>query len=416
MHFPQRLLLSAAFCSAIAAGVAGTAAAQTVDVVHWWTSGGESKAISVFAEEFKKRGGTWIDSAVVGGQAARASAMNRIAGGDPPSAAQWNAGVAVRKLAEEGLLTELDDLAAAGGWEKVLPPLIVKNNTYDGHVVAVPTDIHGNNWMWYSTKIFQEVGAEPPKTWDEFFTVADKIKAKGYIPFGLGGEPWQEGLLFGAILAGTAGKDTYRKIYVDHDAELAGGPGTVKAFETLRRLKDYVDEGHAGRKWNDTTMMVASNKAAMQIMGDWAKGEFASAGLTPGKEFGCVLAPGTQDAYILTVDVFVFPKQTDEAKVKAQRQLAEVMMDPAVQVQFNKFKGALPARLDADVGTLDPCAQAGQKVLADVNNQIPNTALGFNNDVEGQINDLVTQFWTTPEMSAADAAKQFADIVANADL
>ncbi|WP_225769399.1 ABC transporter substrate-binding protein [Inquilinus sp. Marseille-Q2685] len=385
-------------------------------MVHWWTSGGESKAISVFAEEFKKRGGTWIDSAVVGGQAARASAMNRIAGGDPPSAAQWNAGVAVRKLAEEGLLTELDDLAAAGGWEKVLPPLIVKNNTYDGHVVAVPTDIHGNNWMWYSTKIFQEVGAEPPKTWDEFFAVADKIKAKGYIPFGLGGEPWQEGLLFGAILAGTAGKDTYRKIYVDHDAELAGGPGTVKAFETLRRLKDYVDEGHAGRKWNDTTMMVASNKAAMQIMGDWAKGEFASAGLTPGKEFGCVLAPGTQDAYILTVDVFVFPKQTDEAKIKAQRQLAEVMMDPAVQVRFNQFKGALPARLDADVGTLDPCAQAGQKVLADVNNQIPNTALGFNNDVEGQINDLVTQFWTTPEMSAADAAKQFADIVANADI
>jgi len=136
MNFPQRLLLSAAFCSAISAVAAGTATAQTVDVIHWWTSGGESKAISVFAEEFKKRGGTWIDSAVVGGTAARQAAMNRIAGGDAPGAIQWNIGVAVTNLAKEGLLADLDDLAAAGKWQEKLPPLIVKNASYDGHFYA----------------------------------------------------------------------------------------------------------------------------------------------------------------------------------------------------------------------------------------------------------------------------------------
>lgn len=415
MNFPQRLLLSAAFCSAIAAAGAGTAAAQTADVVHWWTSGGESKAIKVFADEFKKRGGTWIDSAVVGGEAARASAMNRIAGGDPPTAIQWNIGVAVVNLAKEGLLADLDDLAKAGEWEKHLPPLVVKNATYDGHFYAVPTDIHGDNWMWYSTKIFQEVGAEPPKSWDEFFTVADKIKAKGYTALGLGGEPWQQALLFRSVLIGAAGKDVYRKIYVDHDAEAAGGPGVVKAFETFRRLKDYVDQGSPGRKWNDTTMMVATDKAAMQIMGDWAKGEFGAAGLTPGKDYGCARPPGNQDAYVLTVDVFTFPKLDDPNKVKGRELLAQVMMDPAVQVAFNKFKGALPARMDADVGTLDICAQEGQRIMANVENQLPNTALAFSNDVEGQLQDLFTQFWTNPEMKPEDAAKQFSDIVASAD-
>ena len=190
----------------------------------------------------------------------------------------------------------------------------------------------------------------------------------------------------------------------------------VKAFETFGRLRAYVDQGSAGRKWNDTTIMVATNKAAMQIMGDWAKGEFAAAGLAPGKEFGCARPPGNQDAYVLTVDVFAFPKLDDAEKTKAQKLLAEVMMDPATQVAFNKFKGALPPRTDADVGTLDICSQEGQKVMSKVENQLPNTALAFSNDVEGQLQDLITQFWTSPEMKPEDAAKQFSEIVANADI
>src|SRR5580658_2930537 len=73
---------------------AGKATAQNADVMHWWTSGGESRAIAVFAKEYDKRGGKWIDDASVGPQAEHAAALNRIAGGNPPTAMQWNIGVA----------------------------------------------------------------------------------------------------------------------------------------------------------------------------------------------------------------------------------------------------------------------------------------------------------------------------------
>jgi glucose/mannose transport system substrate-binding protein len=46
----------------------------------------ESRAIAVFAHEYKKRGGKWIDDPAVGPQAETALAMNRIAGGNPPTA------------------------------------------------------------------------------------------------------------------------------------------------------------------------------------------------------------------------------------------------------------------------------------------------------------------------------------------
>ncbi|MEM7443737.1 MAG: ABC transporter substrate-binding protein [Pseudomonadota bacterium] len=394
---------------------AAMAGAQTADVIHWWTSGGESRAIGVFADAFEDAGGTWVDSAMVGGQAARASAMTRIAGGEPPTAMQWNIGVAVQQLAEEGLLRPLNDLAEAGGWTDNLPPLIVENATHDGNFYAVPVNIHADNWMWYSTAIFDEIGAEPPATWDDFFAVADQIQAAGYTPLALGGQPWQESLMFRTIIIAEGGRDFYRSVFVDHDAEAAGGPEMVQAFEVFGQLREYVDEGSPGRLWNEATMMVANNEAAIQIMGDWAKGEFNAAGLVAGEDYGCHMAPGTRDAYVLVVDVFAFPVLDDEDATAAQTMLAEIMMDPATQVEFNRHKGALPARLDADAGAIDACAAIGEQIVNDADAQLPNMALAFSNDVEGQITDLVTEYWNDPGMSAEEAAERFSDIVANAD-
>ena len=55
----HRMLLLAA----LATLVADRASAQDAQVMHWWTSGGESRAVAVFAKEYEKRGGKWIDGA-----------------------------------------------------------------------------------------------------------------------------------------------------------------------------------------------------------------------------------------------------------------------------------------------------------------------------------------------------------------
>src|ERR1041384_1875681 len=67
--------------------------AADVEVIHWWTSGGEQAAVSVFANEFDALGGDkWVDSAIALGAPARAAIMQRALGGDPPDAAQFNPG------------------------------------------------------------------------------------------------------------------------------------------------------------------------------------------------------------------------------------------------------------------------------------------------------------------------------------
>ena len=83
------------------------------EVIHWWTSGGESAAVQVFAEQFKTAGGTWVDTAIAGGANARTAAINRTVGGNPPTAMQFNTGKQFDDLVENGLLTSVDDQAAA---------------------------------------------------------------------------------------------------------------------------------------------------------------------------------------------------------------------------------------------------------------------------------------------------------------
>ncbi len=116
----------------------------------------------------------------------------------------------------------------------------------------------------------------------------------------------------GVIQTEELGKDKRDKILHDKDLDLAGGPEMKQVFTDFKSLRDYSDDGYANRNWNDTWKLVDSGKAAVQIMGDWERGEFAAKGEVGTKDYGCIA--GFDDAHPTATtsgDVFVFPKQTD---------------------------------------------------------------------------------------------------------
>lgn len=406
-------ICAAAFASVLAAAAgSGPALADGLpaEVMHFWVSGGEAAAIRQVAQAYTKRGGTWIDTAIVGGDAEKQAGLSRIQGGNPPAAMMWMVGVDVEELAKQNLLNNVDPVAVKGDWTRILPPSVVKSITYDGHVVAVPMNIHGENWLFANNAVLAAAGAGVPKTWDEFFAAADAVKAKGYIAVAIGGQPWQEVTILRAIVA-SQGADFYRKVFVDRDPVAAASPQMRQAFEILLKMKSYADAGSTGRKWNDTTNLVITGKAAFQIMGDWAKGEFTAAGQTPGKEFTCALPPGGGKGYIIAVDAFTFPKSTDATVVKAQTLLAETMMDKDVQIAFNKAKGSVPVRLDVPPSTFDACGRLAAETLADPANQLPNAALAVTGDMEGGIEDLVGELWSSKAPDLDATLKTFAGLI-----
>jgi glucose/mannose transport system substrate-binding protein len=204
----------------------------------------------------------------------------------------------------------------------------------------------------------------------------------------------------------------YMKLYRDKDVNLPATPQFKQMLASFKKLHNYVDAGSPNRNWNDATAMVISGKAGVQIMGDWAKGEFATAHLTAGKEFGCFPGFGARSPYLVAGDVFVFPKITDAAQVKSQQLLATVFTSPATQVAFSNKKGSIPIRTDVDIKSLDLCAQQGVTIMKDVSRQLPTPEMLISPDLEGSLQDVITKFWNTGE-SVDDAAKAIAAALKN---
>ncbi len=387
-------------------GFMGVAHAQKAEVIHWWTSGGEAAAIKEFAAAYTKAGGTWVDTPIAGGGGAQARTVtiNRTIGGDAPMAAQFNYGKQYEEIIKEGLLNNLDDVAAKGNWDKILPEKIKSQIKVNGHYYAVPVNLHNENWIWYNKAVLAKAGVtKDPANLDEFFAALDKVKATGVTPLALGGQGWQENITFRSILIATGGKDLYLKTLKNKDVS---GPGFTKALENFKKLKSYVDPGSPGRDWNLATGMVIDGKAGFQMMGDWAKGEFVNAKKTAGKEFGCFMAGGATSPYSIGGDVFVFPKNKDPSSAATQKKLAEMMISPAMQVAFNNKKGSIPIRTDVDLSGVDICAAGGVKAVKE-NRLIEGIDDLLSPDVKGAFEDAISKFWNS-DQSAGDAVKAVA--------
>lgn len=404
----------------LAAAVLGNvsfAQAADVEVIHWWTSGGEQAAVSVFAKEFDALGADkWVDTAIAGGENARSATLQRILGGDPPGAAQFNPGRQYEELIAGGMLLDLTPLAEKEKWAEIIRPASISEACYvDGHWWCVPVNIHSWNWAWASIPAFKKAGLELPKDWDQFLADAPKLKEAGVIPFAIGGESWIINGTFGVIQTGILGIQKREALLKDKDMSIANGPEMTKVFESFRALKQWTDPGSANRNWNDTTNLVITGQAALNVMGDWARGEFAVAGQKPGVDYACLAMPIDHPTVSTGGDIFLFPKSKDPAVEEAQLKLASMMISPRVQALFNNAKGSMPVRDDVDMSLADDCMKRGLDIIKDPANIAVDAGRWLSNDTTGQTNDLIAQFWADDSMTVADAQAKYADILKNAD-
>lgn len=422
MHSTQRsrirtrMPLAALTACAAAVLSLATARAQAapVEVLHYWTSGGEAKSAQLLKKMLEEKGDTWVDFAVAGGGGGNAmtALKTRVVAGNPPAAAQIK-GPAIQEWGDEGVLLPIDDVAKAGNWDHLLPPEIARIMKYKGQYVGAPVNVHRVNWLWINADALKRVNAQPPATWDDFFKVADALKKAGVTPVAIGGQPWQEAETFESVALGVGGPDFYKKAFVQLDQATLKGPTMVKALETFKRIKDYTDDGQVGRDWNMATAMVINGKAAMQFMGDWAKGEFTVAGKVPGKDYLCVAAPGSQKDFTFNVDSFVFFKVKTAGVEKGQKDMAGLLMSPAFQEAFNLNKGSIPVRQDVSLAKFDDCAK---KSSADFKSAGANGGLvpSWAHDmlvspaVEGAFYDVLGNYWTSKDETAQQAADKLA--------
>ncbi|HEX8594257.1 MAG TPA: ABC transporter substrate-binding protein [Pseudomonas sp.] len=411
--------------SALAADSKGS-----VEVVHWWTSGGEKAAVDVLKAQVEKDGFTWKDGAVAGGGGSTAMTVlkSRAVSGNPPGVAQIK-GPDIQEWASTGLLDTdaLKDVAKAEKWDSLLDKKVSDTVKYDGDYVAVPVNIHRVNWLWINPEVFKKAGIDKaPTTLDEFYAAGDKLKAKGFIALAHGGQPWQDSTVFEDVVLSVMGAQGYKKAFVDLDEKTLTGPEMVKSFAELKKVATYMDPNRAGRDWNVAAADVINGKAGMQMMGDWAKSEWTAAKKVAGKDYQCVAFPGTEKAFTYNIDSMAVFKQNGkdaEGTRAAQQDLAKVALGEDFQKVFSINKGSIPVRIDMlnnmEKNGFDSCAQTAAKdFLADAQTGGLQPSMAHNMAttlaVQGAIFDVVTNYINDPKADPAGAAKQLSKAITSA--
>lgn len=398
---------------AVAACLASAAGAAEVEVLHYWTSGGEARSVAELKKIMEAKGIAWKDFAVAGGggENAMTALKARVIAGHAPAAAQIK-GPSIQEWGKEGTLASIDAAAAEGKWDSVLLPVVSAAMKYNGRYVAAPVNVHRVNWLWINPEVLSKANAKVPTNFDEFFETADKIRKAGLLAVAHGGQPWQDATLFESVALGVGGHEFYKKALVDLDQETLTGAAMIKTFDTLARIKPYIDKNAPGRDWNLATAMVINGKAGMQFMGDWAKGEFTAAGKTPGRDYLCVPAPGTEKAFTFNIDSMAMFKMKDAESRKSQLALANAIMSPEFQEIFNLNKGSIPARGDAAQSKFDSCAV---KSMSDMDASsrsgalVPSLAHGMavSSARQGAISDVIAKFMNSG-MSSQEAVQALA--------
>ncbi|MBU6950412.1 ABC transporter substrate-binding protein [Hahella sp. HN01] len=349
----KTILLSLALCWQSQAATAGE-----VEVLHYWTSGGEAAAIDVLKDLVKKRGHTWRDFVVPGGggESANAELKKRVIQGEPPASAMVK-GPDIERWARLGFLQNLDELAKKQHWDEKLPPVIADVAKFRGHYVSTPVNVHRVNWMWINKRILDDVGVAVPTTWEEFEAAAKKIQAKGYPVIAHGDQSWQDATVFESVALAVGGEEFYRLAFVENDYGVIKSDTMTKVLAQFRRLQPYFKTDLKSQDWNVATQAVINGQAAFQFMGDWAKGEFEKAGQKAGKDFVCAPMPGTSNQFLYNIDTLVMFQLKSADAQAAQQDLADAIMSETFQNVFNLKKGSIPARMDVSLDQFDDCAR-----------------------------------------------------------
>jgi len=414
-----RTALAVAMSTSLLAGAAW-AQPKTL-MLHQWATGSDAAAIAKLGEMFTAEGGVWEQTAVAGHTANTLAKLRAdVLSGNAPAAVQLK-GPEIAEWTATGKTANLDELAAAEGWDAVVAAELLPVMKPEGSWVAAPMNIHRINWIWGSPKAMAEAGVtELPKTWAEFNAACDKAVAAGKICLAHMSADWTDATTFEVVVYGQD-IDLFRKAFVEGDTDAMRSEGMVKAFEQYRTMvSKYMDPAIAGRDYDTASNMMANGEALFFLMGDWEVGVLTAAGFKQGADADYVCAQAPTDwegaGFILNSDSVVFFQQSDPDYVEGQKLLAHLILSPEFQTVFNQAKGSIPARLDVDLSSgWNPCQQLAQKDLqASIEADTLVRSMAHNMTVpqkdRGAMMEVITEF-VNSDMSPEDAANAMADAV-----
>jgi glucose/mannose transport system substrate-binding protein len=319
------------------------------EILSWWVSDGEVDALRAIVDIYQRShpGAPVVWGGIRDTTTAKHRLDARMVEGAPPDTFQANGGQDLLRWARgnaAGSLEPLEFLFDDERWRAAFPADVLELVSCAGEAFAVPLGIHRTNTLVYDIQALDKAGLRPPGSLDELHAVAGSLGRRGVRPLALGTrEAWMLSLLtFENILVSLAGPRFYHELFQGKGSPRA--PEVRAAIEELGRLLDACNPDANRLSWDEAADRVRIGGAAMTLGGDWSKGYLERRGCLEGEHFAMVPSPGTERAFVMTIDAFGLPRGAPHREGAID--LLRVFGSPHGQRVFNRIKGSRAARAD----------------------------------------------------------------------
>ena len=352
-----------------------------LEIVHWWTAGGEKQALDALLKGFKKK---YPDVNVNNnpapggaGSAQDAVVRNRVLNENPPSTFQIWPGKSLNTYTEADVLADIGDSV----WDSKMkqayltgPKQLAKPQ---GTFVAVPLNIHRLNNLFYNTKVVESAGVDPQSISDpQALTDALTKVSKQTDAFGMAQstqDAWTTLQLWETVFIGEQGPKAFSNLL---GGDVSGNQKAIKdALQTVSDYKQYFNKDAGSIAWDQGNSQVINGDAAFIHQGDWAAGQYeAQKNFEYGKDWDYVPFPGSKGVYSIVVDSFVMPKNNPSPD--ATEKFLEYCGSIDGQKRFNPVKGSIPPRTDVPDKPFGPFLSAQRKDFENSKSQPATIAHG----------------------------------------
>lgn len=244
---------------------------EQIEFYHFY-SGTLSGGISEMVDQVNRSQGRYnISAKALDHEAFKSMIHTTLRKGTPPELFSYWAGARVQYLVDKGKLHPIDDFWKKEQLDRRFQPSIIKAAcTYNGKKYLLPIAQH-LVVFFYNTRLFNDNGLLPPKTWPAFLEVCQTLKTQGVIPLALGArERWPAQFWMDYLLLRNCttrfrdGLMTGKVPYTHPDVE------TI--YQTWAGLiqKGYFNPDAGQLDWAEAVRLICQGRAAMTLMGTWA--------------------------------------------------------------------------------------------------------------------------------------------------
>jgi len=320
---PRNWLFGLLLCSPVALF------AETLEVGILNNSGTQRSFYTGFAREFERRHPTiQVEFLFKNDADYKASLGDWFARGEGPQVLNWQGGERLFQYVRQGYVASISGLWQNRGLSDTFTTGAKGAVTLEGTQYGVPISYY--QWGFYFRKsLFDDLNLRPPRNWEEFLAVCERLKREGIVPITMGAtNHWPTAAWFDYLNLRINGLEFHQRLL---KGEIPfTDPRVAEVFEHWKLLldRDYFAPQYTRWEWAQAMPFLYHKMAGMTLIGNF---------------FAASMPPALKEDF----DYFSFPRINPDVPIYEEAPL-DIFMIPAYAEGSSAAEKFLLAVADAD--------------------------------------------------------------------